>query len=84
MRSRSLLVIVSMLLLLGISQGQSSNNDAKRQEMTSKVDQDKNSEAAKLVELTNEWTDAINQRNRQKLEALMAFPISRCTIGTVS
>jgi ketosteroid isomerase-like protein len=31
-----------------------------------------NSEAAKLVALTNEWTDAINTRDRQKLDALMA------------
>jgi ketosteroid isomerase-like protein len=33
---------------------------------------DKNSEATKLVALTNEWTDAINSRNRQKLDVLMA------------
>jgi len=32
----------------------------------------KNSEATKLVALTNEWTDAINSRNRQRLDALMA------------
>ena len=32
----------------------------------------KNSEADKLVTLTNEWTDAINSRDRQKLDALMA------------
>lgn len=31
-----------------------------------------NSEAAKLVALTNEWTDAINIGNRQKLDVLMA------------
>lgn len=31
-----------------------------------------NSEAAELVALTNEWTDAINSGNRQKLDALMA------------
>jgi ketosteroid isomerase-like protein len=33
---------------------------------------DKKSEATKLVALTNEWTDAINNGNRQKLDALMA------------
>src|SRR5215471_13302938 len=32
--------------------------------------EDKNSEAAKLLALTNEWTDAINSRNRQKLDSL--------------
>ena len=31
-----------------------------------------NSEAAKVVALTNEWTDAINSGNTQKLHALMA------------
>lgn len=31
-----------------------------------------NSEAAKLVALANEWTDAINSHNRQKLDVLMA------------
>ena len=34
--------------------------------------QDKNSEAAKLLTLSNDWTDAINSGNRQKLDALMA------------
>lgn len=46
---------------------------AKRKSQRSQaVPQDKNSEAAELVELTNEWTDAINSRNRQRLDALMA------------
>ena len=47
-----------------------SDRDAKGQEATNNMD--KNSEAAKLVALTNEWTDAINSRNRQKLDVLMA------------
>jgi ketosteroid isomerase-like protein len=36
------------------------------------INQSKNSEAAELVALTNEWTDAINRRDRQKLDTLMA------------
>lgn len=36
------------------------------------INQDKNSEANNLVALTNEWTDAINSRDRQKLDVLMA------------
>jgi ketosteroid isomerase-like protein len=44
-----------------------SDRDAKSQEAT----MDKNS-TTKLVALTNEWTDAINSRNRQKLDELMA------------
>jgi ketosteroid isomerase-like protein len=47
-----------------------SDRDAKGQEATNNMD--KNSEAAKLVALTNEWTDAINSNNRQKLDVLMA------------
>ena len=47
-----------------------SDRDANGQAATNNMD--KNSEATKLVALTNEWTDAINSRNRQKLDALMA------------
>jgi hypothetical protein len=44
---------------------------AQSQEMTNNLN-DKNSDTAKLLALTNEWTDAINGRDRQKLDALMA------------
>ena len=40
--------------------------------MASNSSQDKNSEAIKLVALTKEWTDAIDNGNRQKLDKLMA------------
>jgi ketosteroid isomerase-like protein len=40
--------------------------------VTHNTNADNNPEAAKLVVLTNEWTDAINKRDRQKLDALMA------------
>jgi ketosteroid isomerase-like protein len=33
----------------------------------------KNPEAAKLLALTNEWTEAINSRDRHKLDELMAY-----------
>jgi ketosteroid isomerase-like protein len=46
--------------------------DAESKEITNKINQDKNSEVAKLVALTNEWSDAVNGRDRQKLDALMA------------
>ena len=52
------------------SASRASDRDAKGQEATNNMD--KNSEATKLVALTNEWTDAINSRNRQKLDVLMA------------
>src|SRR5579872_766064 len=44
----------------------------RKSERSQAVEQDKNSDAAKLVGLTNEWTDAINTGNKQKLDALMA------------
>ena len=47
-----------------------SNDD--RNIVGSDAQSDGNSEAAKLVALTNEWTDAINSGNRQELNALMA------------
>lgn len=46
------------------------SRDAGSQGMTNNTDV--KSEAAKLIALTKEWTDAINGRNRQKLDALMA------------
>jgi hypothetical protein len=46
------------------------SSDSKGQQMTNSMG--KNSETVKLLSLTNEWTDAINRRNRQKLDALMA------------
>lgn len=52
------------------SASRASDWDAKAQETTNNID--KNPDAAKLVALTNEWTDAINSRNRQKLDVLMA------------
>jgi ketosteroid isomerase-like protein len=46
------------------------SRDTEGRDMTNNMDE--KSEAAKLIALTNEWTDAINRRNRQKLDALMA------------
>lgn len=46
------------------------SRDAEGQQMTNNMSN--NSETAKLLSLTNEWTDAINSGNRQKLDALMA------------
>jgi ketosteroid isomerase-like protein len=47
-------------------------SDAPMNGAVASAETDKNSESAKLVGLTNEWTDAINSRDKQKLDALMA------------